>query len=228
MLLRPRFRYDLSIGLIPVSLVAVMTQPKFAAQFAAETAALGRITSVTLVASGFLALVASGFLALVASGFLALVASGFLALVASVLILRGCRGLDVRRGSDLRRFGPRRPRFRGRGRPSACRTRLLFHAYHASGYGRAVIAQVNHDRPRAHERAYGADLRLCGWLVRTVKRTTGGSPYRLSSMLGRTSVGGPPRWRWDLNPRRLAPHTLSRRAPSAARTRHRRPDYRPR
>src|SRR3954452_18556625 len=118
----PRFRYDLSIGLIPVSLVAVMTQPKCAAQFAAETAALGRITSVTLVASGFLALVASGFLALVASGFLALVASGSLALVASgslalvasVLIRRGCRGLDVRRGSDLRRFGPRRPRFRGR------------------------------------------------------------------------------------------------------------------
>jgi hypothetical protein len=124
MLLRPRFRYDLSIGLIPVSLVAVMTQPKFAAQFAAETAALGGITSVTLVASGFLALVASGFLAL----------------VASVLILRGCRGLDVRRGSDLRRFGPRRPRFRGRGRPSACRTRLFFHTYHASGYRRAVIA----------------------------------------------------------------------------------------
>src|SRR5947209_470618 len=98
-----------------------MTQPKFAAQFAAETAALGRITSVTLVASGFLALVASGLLALVASGLLAPVASGFLApvasgllapvasgflaLVASVLILRGCRGLDVRRGSDLRRFG---------------------------------------------------------------------------------------------------------------------------
>src|SRR3954447_3092886 len=121
----PRFRYDLSIGLIPVSLVAVMTQPKFAAQFAAETAALGRITSVTLVASGFVALVASGFLALVASGF---------------LIRRGCRGLDVRRGSDLRRFGPRRPRFRGRGRPSACRTGLFFHTYHASGYGHAVIA----------------------------------------------------------------------------------------
>src|SRR4051794_4235788 len=118
-----------------------MTQPKCAAQFAAETAALGRITSVTLVASGFLALVASGFLALVASGFLALVASGFLALVASgFLIRRGCRGLDVRRGSDLRRFGPRRPRFRGRGRPSACRTRLFFHTYHASGYGRGVIA----------------------------------------------------------------------------------------
>src|SRR3954454_3044095 len=133
-----------------------MTQPKCAAQFAAETAALGRITSVTLVASdflalvasdflalvasGFLALVASGFLALVASGFLALVASGFLALVASVLILRGCRGLDIPRGSDLRRFGPRRPRFRGRGRPSACRTRLFFHTYHASGYRRAVIA----------------------------------------------------------------------------------------
>ena len=132
MLLRPRFRYDLSIGLIPVSLVAVMTQPKFAAQFAAETAALGRITSVRLVASGFLALVASGFLALVASG--------FLDLVASVLILRGCRGLDVRRGSDLRRLGPRRPRFRGGGRPSACRTRLFFHTYHASGYGGAVIA----------------------------------------------------------------------------------------
>src|SRR3954449_5877479 len=109
-----------------------MTQPKCAAQFAAETAALGRITSVRLVASGFLALVASGFLALVASG--------FLALVASVLIRRGCRGLDVRRGSDLRRFGPRRPRFRGRGRPSACRTRLFSHTYHASGYGRAVIA----------------------------------------------------------------------------------------
>src|SRR4051794_34428436 len=36
------------------------------------------------------------------------------------------------------------------------------------------------------------------------------------------------RWGWDLNPRRLAPHTLSRRAPSAARTRHRRRDYRPR
>src|SRR3954449_11384678 len=122
-----------------------MTQPKCAAQFAAETAALGRITLVTLVASGFLALVASGFLALVASGFLALVASGFLALVASVLILRGCRGLDVRRGSDLRRFGPRRPRFRGRGPPSTCRTRLLFHTSPASGYGRAVIAQVNHD-----------------------------------------------------------------------------------
>src|SRR3954453_13325302 len=133
-----------------------MTQPKCAAQFAAETAALGRITSVTLVAPGFLALVASGFLALVASGSLALVASGSLALVASgspalvasgslalvasVLIRRGCRGLDVRRGSDLCRFGPRRPRFRGRGRPSACRTRLFSHTYPASGYGRAVIA----------------------------------------------------------------------------------------
>src|SRR4051794_5948285 len=125
-----------------------MTQPEFAAQFAAETAALGRITPVTLVASGFLAPVASGFLAPVASGFLAPVASGFLApvasgflaLVASVLILRGCRGLDVRRGSDLRRFGPRRPRFRGRGRPSACRTRLFFHTHHASGCGHAVIA----------------------------------------------------------------------------------------
>src|SRR4051794_13371006 len=143
-----------------------MTQPKFAAQFAAETATLGRITSVALVASGVLTLVTSGFLALPASG--------FLALVASVLILRGCRGLDIRRGSDLRRFGPRRPRFRGRGRPSACRTKLFFHKYHASGYGRAVIAapspsKVNHDRPRAYERAYGADLRLCGWLVRTVK-----------------------------------------------------------
>src|SRR4051794_40119417 len=117
-----------------------MTQPKCAAQFAAETAALGRITSVTLVASDFLALVASDFLALVASGLLALVASGFLALVAAVLIRRGCRGLDVRRGSDLRRFGPRRPCFRGRGRPSACRTRLFFHTHHASGYGRAMIA----------------------------------------------------------------------------------------
>src|SRR3954454_20475931 len=153
----PRFRLVLSSGLIPVSLVAVMTQPKFAAQFAAETAALGRITSVALVASDFLAVVASGFLAMVASGFLALVASGFLALVASgflalvasgFLVLvgsgfpirRGCRGLDVRRGSDLRRFGPRRPRFRGRGRPSACRTRLFFHTSHASGYGPTVIA----------------------------------------------------------------------------------------
>src|SRR4051794_25506105 len=89
-----RFRYDLSVGLIPVCLVAVMTQPKLAAHFAAETAALGGITSVGLVACGFLGLVASGFLALVASGFLGLVASGFLALVASVLILRGCRRLD--------------------------------------------------------------------------------------------------------------------------------------
>src|SRR3954470_16922210 len=109
-----------------------MTQPKCAAQFAAETAALGRITSVTLVASDFLALVASGLLALVASG--------FLALAAAVLIRRGWRGLDVRRGSDLRRCGPRRPCFRGRGRPSACRTRLFFHTHHASGYGRAMIA----------------------------------------------------------------------------------------
>ncbi len=33
--------------------------------------------------------------------------------------------------------------------------------------------------------------------------------------------GSEQRWRWDLNPRRLSPHTLSRRAPSAARTRHR-------
>src|SRR5688500_17045642 len=33
------------------------------------------------------------------------------------------------------------------------------------------------------------------------------------------------RWRWDLNPRRLAPHALSRRAPSAARTRYRRRAY---
>src|SRR4051794_34815204 len=135
-----------------------MTQPKCAAQFAAETAALRGITSVTLVASGFLALVASGFLALVASGFLALVASGFLALVASGflalvasgflalvasgflalvasgLILRGCRRLDVRRGSNLRRFGPRGPRFRGRGWPIACRTRLFSHVYYATGY----------------------------------------------------------------------------------------------
>ncbi len=42
--------------------------------------------------------------------------------------------------------------------------------------------------------------------------------------LGRPSVGW--RWRWDLNPRRVSPHTLSRRAPSAARTRHRREMYR--
>src|SRR6185437_16881093 len=34
------------------------------------------------------------------------------------------------------------------------------------------------------------------------------------------------RWRWDLNPRRFYPHTLSRRAPSAARTRHRGREYR--
>src|SRR5882757_1592012 len=48
---------------------------------------------------------------------------------------------------------------------------------------------------------------------------------------GTPRAGGPAfclvrwRWRWDLNPRRLAPHTLSRRAPSAARTRHRRKPY---
>src|SRR5947209_15248280 len=147
----PTFRHDLSVGLIPVGLVAVMTQPQCAAQFVAETAALGGITSVALGASGFLALGASGFLALGASGFLALGASGFLALGASgflalgapgvialgasVLIRCGCRRLDVRRGSDLRRFGPRRPRFRGRGWPSACRTRLFSHAHHATGYG---------------------------------------------------------------------------------------------
>src|SRR5689334_15944429 len=34
------------------------------------------------------------------------------------------------------------------------------------------------------------------------------------------------RWRRDLNPRRVAPHALSRRALSAAQTRHRRRDYR--
>ena len=35
------------------------------------------------------------------------------------------------------------------------------------------------------------------------------------------------RWRWDLNPRlRVTQHSLSRRAPSAARTRHRREHYR--
>src|SRR3954471_12600951 len=34
------------------------------------------------------------------------------------------------------------------------------------------------------------------------------------------------RWRWDSNPRWCYPHTLSRRAPLAARTRHRRRGYR--
>jgi hypothetical protein len=146
MLLCPRFRYDLSIGLSPVSLVAVMTQTKFTADFAAEAAAPGGITAVTLVASGFVALVAYVLIlpvTLVASGFVALVAyvlilpvtlvaSGFVALVAYVLILRGCRRPDVRGGSNLRRFNPRRPGFRGRGWPSVRRTRLFSHTYHAT------------------------------------------------------------------------------------------------
>src|SRR5438309_12076018 len=155
----PTFRHDLSVGLIPVGLVAVMTQPQCAAQFVAETAALGGITSVALGASGVLALGASGVLALGAPGVLALGApgvlalgapgvialgapgvialgaSGVIALGAPGVIRCGCRRLDVRRGSDLRRFGPRRPRFRGRGWPSACRTRLFSHAHHATGYG---------------------------------------------------------------------------------------------
>jgi hypothetical protein len=142
----PCSRDDLSIGLIPVSLVAVMTQTKFAADFAAEAAAPGGITAVTLIASGFVALVAYVLIlpvTLVASGFVALVAyvlilpvtlvaSGFLTLIAYVLILRGCRRPDVRGGSDLRRFNPRRPRFRGRGWLSVRRTRLFSHEYHAT------------------------------------------------------------------------------------------------
>src|SRR5581483_5663079 len=38
------------------------------------------------------------------------------------------------------------------------------------------------------------------------------------TLLGAVRFGW--RWRWDLNPRRLAPHTLSRRAPSATRRLH--------
>src|SRR5699024_3958390 len=42
---------------------------------------------------------------------------------------------------------------------------------------------------------------------------------------GEVDVGLVERWRWDSNPRRLSPHTLSRRAPSATRTRHRERAY---
>ena len=110
------------LGLIPVGLVAVMTQAQFAAEFAAEAAVLGGITSVPLVVSDFLTLVAYVFIPS-----LTLVGSGFLTLVAYVFILRGCRCLNVRRGSELCRFGPRLLRFRGRNWPSVRRTRLFFH-----------------------------------------------------------------------------------------------------
>jgi hypothetical protein len=73
----------LSVGLIPSGLVAVMTQPKLVADFAAEAAALGG--SIT-----FSALVAGGLPALVAGGLSALVAGGLSALVGYVLILRRC------------------------------------------------------------------------------------------------------------------------------------------
>jgi hypothetical protein len=115
------------LGLIPVSLVAVMAQAQFAAEFTAETAALSGITSVTLVVSDFLTLVAY-----VLTLSLTLVVPGFLTLVAYVFILRGCRCLNVRRGSELCRFGPRLRRFRGRSWPSVRRARLFFHTYHAT------------------------------------------------------------------------------------------------
>src|SRR4051812_37845560 len=101
-----------------------MTQAQFAAQLAAEAAALGGITLVTLVVSGFLTLVAYVFILSIT-----LVVSGFLTLVAYVFILRGRRRPDVRRGSELRLFGPCLPRFRGKSWPSVRRTRLLFHTY---------------------------------------------------------------------------------------------------
>jgi hypothetical protein len=134
------------LGLIPVSLVAVMTQAQCAAEFAAEAAALGGIAWVTLVVSDLLALVAyvfvlpvtpvvSDLLALVAYVFIlpvTPVVSDLLALVAYVFILRGCRRPEVRRGSKLRRFGTRLRRFRGERWPSVRSTGLLFHACHAT------------------------------------------------------------------------------------------------
>ena len=129
---RPLCPYSyLSVCLIPGGLVAVMTQPKFVADFAAEAAALGG--SIT-------------FSALVAGGLPALVAGGLPALVGYVLALRGCRRLDVRRGLKLRRYGARFPRFRGRTWASVCRARLFFrlllHASHASVATQARVTSL--------------------------------------------------------------------------------------
>ena len=71
------------LGLVPVGLIAVMTQAQFVAQFAAEAAARGGITLVTLVVSGSLTLVAYAFIPLVT-----LVVSGSLTLLAYVFIVR--------------------------------------------------------------------------------------------------------------------------------------------
>src|SRR3954469_13078546 len=87
------------LGLIPVSSVAVLTQAERVAEFAANAAALGGITRVTLVVSDFLTLAAcvvSPRVTLVVSDFLTLAAcvvsprvtlvvSGFLTLVACVV-----------------------------------------------------------------------------------------------------------------------------------------------
>src|SRR3954467_10767516 len=101
------------LGLIPVSSVAVLPQAERVAEFAAEAAALGGITWVTLVVSGFRALAACvfsrpvtlgvcGFLALAAwvfSGPFTLVVCGFRALAACVfsgpvtLVVCGFRAL---------------------------------------------------------------------------------------------------------------------------------------
>ena len=79
---------------------------------------------------------------------------------------------------------------------------------------------------RGSNRNLGTDSRPSG------RDDEGGRPKARSSPVGERSVirtvvrdpefaGVEWRWRWDLNPRRCYPHTLSRRAPLAARTRHR-------
>src|SRR5690349_9382619 len=110
------------LGFIPVSLVAVMTQAEFVAEPAAEAAALGGITWVTLVVSGFLTLAAGAFILPVT-----LVACGGLTLIAYVFLRRGCRRPDVRRGLELRLFGPCLRRLRGGSWPRVRRTRLFTH-----------------------------------------------------------------------------------------------------
>src|SRR4051794_20779609 len=134
------------LGLIPVSSVAVLTQAERVAEFAANAAALGGITRVTLVVSDFLTLAAcvvSPRVTLVVSDFLTLAAcvvsprvtlvvSGFLTLVACVFLRRGCRRLDVRRRQELRPFGPCLRRLRGRSWPGVRRTRLFCHIHHAT------------------------------------------------------------------------------------------------
>src|SRR3954451_23594715 len=115
------------LGLIPVSVVAVLTQAERVAEFAAKAAALGGITWVTLVVSGFLTLAACVF-----SLPVTLVVCGFLTLVACVFVRRGCRRPGGRRRQELRPFGPCLRRFRGRSWPGVRRTRLFCHIHHAT------------------------------------------------------------------------------------------------